>query len=404
MRNLKYSKIQITITILFLIGVPGTLFFRCSSETDEHRPNIILILADDLGFSDLCCYGGEIETPNLDYLARNGLRFSQFYNGARCCPTRASLLTGLYAHQTGIGHMTENLEFQAYTGELSNLTPTIAEVLKKSGYLTYMAGKWHVTQNTRLSDLEKNRPLNRGFDHFYGTLPGHGSFWDPAGLMEDEKFIEPEGDYDYTEAISDYACRYIREATRKGNPFFLYVAYTAPHYPLHARKEIIRKYEKTFKTGWDTIRKSRHERLIENGLIESKWKLSERDEMSNPWEEDTVKNWQAHRMAVFAAMVDHMDQGIGRIVNELKTSGTLNNSVIIFLSDNGGSAEGHLYNTIERLGNPWISSLIPDSTRDGKRVNPGDWPGEFLGGPDTYGSYGLKWANVSNSPFRLHKS
>lgn len=382
----------------------GVIILGCSSRTTKSRPNIILIVADDLGFSDLECYGGEIQTPNLNSLAKNGLRFTQFYNASRCCPSRASLLTGLYPHQAGIGHMTEDNGFPAYSGELNEKSPTIAEVLRKSGYLTYMAGKWHVTRNIQSDDPDKNRPLNRGFNHFYGTLPAHGSYWDPAGLMKENKFIEPEGDFYYTEIISEYACRFIKDAADKDSSFFLYVAFTAPHYPLHAREEVINKYKDFYADGWDEIRNKRYRKLIENGLIDSTWNLSERDEMSHPWERDTLKQWQESRMAVYAAVVDQMDQGIGRIIKALESSGMLENSVIMFLSDNGATAEGHLYNTIERLDIPWEDSLIPQKTRFGKDVKSGDWPGEPIGGPETFGGYDLKWANVSNTPFRLFKS
>lgn len=389
---------------VLVLGLSGILLQGCIPRTNDARSNIILIVADDLGYSEIGCYGGEIQTPNLDWLAGNGLRFTQFYNAARCCPTRASLLTGLYPHQAGIGHMTEDKGYPAYSGELSTGSKTIAEVLKESGYLTCMAGKWHVTQNTGPTDPDRNRPLDRGFDQFYGTLPGHGSYWDPAGLMKDNQFIEPEGDFYYTEAISDYACLFIKDAVKKNKPFFLYVAYTAPHYPLHAREEVIRKYKETYACGWDEVRDKRYRKLIDLGLIDPEWNLSHRDQMCYPWEQDTVKEWQANRMAVYAAMVDHMDQGIGRIIRELEAAGKLENSIILFLSDNGGSAEGHLYNTVERLGIPWKSSLIPESTKDGIKVKAGDWPGEPPGGPETYGSYGPGWANVSNTPFRLFKS
>lgn len=385
---------------------------KTADEDDYARPNIILIMADDLGYSDLRCFGGEIDTPNLDRLARQGLRFTQFYNATRSCPTRASLLTGLYPHQAGIGHMTEDRGFPSYSGELHASTPTIAEVLKEAGYLTMMTGKWHVTMNIWPEDPDENRPLNRGFDRYFGTLPGHGSFYDPVGLMKGNQFVEPEGDFYYTDAISEYSVKFIREAVEKDEPFFLYVAHLAPHYPLHAREEVIEKYLDTYAEGWDELRKTRYGRLIDKGLIEPSWKLSGRDSMSYsdggqmvyPWEQDTLKSWQAHRMAVFAAMVDHMDQGTGMIIDELEASGKLENTVIIFLSDNGASSEGHLYRTVERLGTPWKSRFHPDTTRDGRKVKPGVWPGVPLGGPETYGSYGANWANASNTPFRLHKS
>ena len=207
-----------------------------SPDSDNKRPNIVLILADDLGFSDLGCYGGEINTPNINKLAHDGVRFSHFYNAARCCPSRASILTGLYPHQAGIGHMVEDAGFDSYRGNLSRKSVTLAEVLKSAGYSTMMCGKWHVTNSTDGSD-KSSWPMQRGFEKFFGTLPGYGSFWDPYGLMRGNEFIKPGPDFFYTDAIAENAVNYINEAVREDKPFFLYAAFTAPHYPLHAREK-----------------------------------------------------------------------------------------------------------------------------------------------------------------------
>ena len=369
------------------------------------RPNIILILADDLGYSDLGCYGGEIHTPNLDRLAEGGLRFERFYNAGRCCPTRASLLTGLFPHQAGIGHMNYDAGEPGYRGDLNRDTATISEALKAGGYTTGMAGKWHVTPHTRPDSDRSNWPRQRGFDHFYGTLPGHGSLWNPAGLYLENEPIDASGDdYFYTDAIADHASGFIKKSAEGKAPFFLYVAFTAPHYPLHAREGTIAKYDGVYDAGWDTLREKRFARLKRLGLLPDHARLPPRDEGSIPWEDDPNQKWQAHRMQVFAAMVDEMDQAIGRILDTLKTTGTADNTVVVFLSDNGGSPEGHLNNTIERLEKPWKSAVIPKATPDGKPVTPGDIPGLKLGGAHTYGSYGLRWSSLSNTPFRRHKA
>ena len=368
------------------------------------KPNIVLIVADDLGYSDLGCYGGEIQTPNIDRLAKEGLRFSQFYNGTRCCPSRASLLTGLYAHQAGVGHMTSDRGRPGYRGNLSQNSVTIAEALKSGGYKTMMAGKWHLTSHWKDNSNKDSWPCQRGFDGFYGTLPGHGSLWDPAGLVEQNEFVRAEGDYYYTEAISEKCSQWIKRSAGTDEPFFMYVAYTAPHYPLHARQEYIDKYKDTFKVGWDRLRKRRYEKLLAMGLIDKSCELSPRDEQCPPWEDEEYQDWQAHRMAVYAAMVEQMDVGVGVIVDTLRRTGQLDNTLLMFVSDNGASPEGHLNNTVERLEVPWSSSLIPQKTRDGREVVAGDWPNQLIGDDTTYGSYGVKWANVSNAPFRNHKS
>jgi arylsulfatase A-like enzyme len=379
---------------------PGSV--HDDGETDKNRPNIVLIVADDLGFSDLGSYGGEIDTPNIDSLAREGVRFTQFYNGARCVPTRASLLTGRYAHEVGLGHMTYDAGEPGYRGTLSRHAPTLAEALKQFDYQTFMVGKWHLAANTNDPSDAGDWPHQRGFDAFFGTLPGHGSYYSPAGLMRDSDFIRPGDDFFYTDAISNAAVDYIGKASRNQEPFFLYVAYTAPHYPLHARPETIQKYADTYSQGWDKLRQKRHARVQELGLTTSD--LPPRDEASIPWDQETNKQWQAHRMQVYAAMVDEMDQGVGRILDTIRDAGNEGNTLVIFLSDNGASAEGHLNNTIERNGTPWVSRVIPENAPDGEPVTPGDIPGLELGPPTTYGSYGLRWASVSNTPFRRHKS
>jgi len=396
---IQYRLQTIVAFVLMLLGLSA-----CHTAKETKKPNIVIFMADDLGYSDLACYGGELNTPHIDQLANEGLRFSQFYNGARCCPSRASLLTGQYSHVAGIGHMTEDRGKEAYQGRLSHNVLTIAEVLKLNGYQTMMTGKWHVTDNIDRKGDISNWPMQRGFDKFYGTLPGYGSFWDPAGLYNGNEPIKATGDYFYTDAMTDTTISYIQKAINKDEPFFMYVAYAAPHYPLHAREKYIANNKGKFDAGWDVLRAERLERLQEQGLINQDVTLAKRDEQSIPWEDEPYQSWQSHRMEVFGAMVEQMDAGIGRIMQTLKDIGADENTMVIFLSDNGGSAEGHLYNTIERWGKPWKSKLIPELAPNGEKMKAGDWPDEPLGGPTTFGSYGVKWANVSNAPFQRHKS
>ena len=382
----------------------------CGSKNSENRkpkearPNIMLVMLDDLGFSDIGCYGSEIPTPNIDRLAKNGLLYTQFRNAARCCPTRASLMTGLYPHQAGIGHMMNDLGNAGYRGDLSLNTVTIAEVLKMVGYKTYMAGKWHLTRFTDPNASNHNWPLQRGFDEFFGTLPGYGSQYNPAGLMENNDFLEPKKDFYYTDALTHKSITYLEEASKTKSPFFLYLSYTAPHYPLQAKEDFIANHRGRFSKGWDSLRIQRFNNLKDKGIIGLTTELSERDGMGIHWEEEPNKAWQKSRMEAYAGMIEHVDQGIGSILNVLEKNGQLDNTIIFFLSDNGGSAEGHLNNTVERWGTPWESSLIPERTTDGKRVIPGDIVGLELGTENTFGSYGPKWSNLSNTPFRMHKN
>jgi arylsulfatase len=365
-------------------------------------PNVLLILNDDMGYSDLGCYGGEVHTPNLDRLAAGGLRFTQFYNTARCCPSRASLLTGLHPHQADVGHMIGNDQLDGYLGDLSRNSATIAEVLKGAGYGTYMAGKWHVTGH--LDAPNASWPCQRGFDRYYGMLCGAGSYYAPRTLTRDNTPIEPpDGDFYLTDAISDEAVGQLKRhfADRPGEPFFQYVAYTAPHWPLHAREEDIAHYRGRYDCGWDALREQRLARMRELGLISEATALSPRDPTQPAWEDAPDKAWQARRMEVYAAQIHNMDAGIGRILAALEQAGQLDNTLVIFLADNGGCHEEIGGGWAERL--PHSLSARP-ATRDGRPVRFGNRPDIEPGPEDTYCSYGVPWANVSNTPFRKYKS
>jgi len=387
------------------------------------RPNIIVILSDDMGFSDIGCYGGEIRTPALDSLAAGGLRFTQFYNTARCCPTRASLLTGLYPHQAGIGHMMDDRGLPGYTGNLNASSRTIAELLQPVGYRSYAVGKWHVTRHTEADGPKHNWPLQRGFAGFYGTIHGAGSFYDPSSLVRDNQMISPYADaayqpqtYYYTDAITDHAVGFVRQHTQKHaqQPFFLYVAYTAAHWPMHALPEDIDRYRGRYDQGYQPVRESRFRRAAELGLIDPAQAMAPG---FGDWNTMPNRAWESACMEVYAAMVDRMDQGIGRLMHELQQTGQAEQTLVFYLQDNGGCAE-----TVGRTGNrqhpdiprptrPTLPVMKPEEfaaggstpaqTRDGFPVRMGK---KVMPGPaDTYVAYGRAWATVSNTPFREYK-
>jgi len=346
------------------------LFLNCASAADPARPNIVLIMADDMGYSDIGCYGSEIATPNLDKLAAGGLRFTQFYNTGRCCPTRAALLTGLYSHQAGVGHMVEDHGFPAYQGYLNDRCATIAEDLRAGGYTTLMVGKWHV------GEKRPHWPVDRGFDHYYGLVNGGSNYFriDPERtLAQDDKKIQAEGENFYlTNAFTDHALEFMEAQRGKPKPFFLYVAFTSPHWPLHALPEDIARYRGKYSAGWEALRESRYKKMIELGIIDKSWPLSPRD---RSWEDAKNKDEWDLRMAVYAAQIDRMDQNIGRLMAKLKEMNIDDNTLVLFLSDNGGCAED---------------------------INRGK-PGAEIGTADSFTSYKQPWANASNTPFRMFK-
>ncbi|MFW6308610.1 MAG: arylsulfatase [bacterium] len=351
----------------------------------DKRPNIVLIMVDDMGYSDLGCFGAEkIKTPHIDQLAEKGLKFTQMYNAARCCPTRASLLTGLYPHQAGVGDMVGDLGIgPEYQGYLRDDCVTIAEVLKEAGYTTLMSGKWHVGEE------KPHWPTDRGFDRYFGLISGAANYFDitktkaegvTRQMAEDgESWEPPEEGFYMTEAITEKAVDFLDSQAQKEEPFFLYVPYTAPHWPLHALPEDIEKYRGEFSQGWDELRNKRYQNLIEAGIIKDKWQQAPRDEKVDPWEDVDNKEEMAQKMAVYAAQMDRMDQGVGKILAHLEKMGQRDNTIVVFLSDNGGCHEGGPYG-FDRRGN----GLPP-------------------GGEDSYMSYGRSWANLSNTPFRLFK-
>ncbi len=342
----------------------------------EKRPNIVVMMADDMGYSDIAPYGGEIATPNLDRLAKGGIRFTQFYNCARCCPTRASLLTGLYNHQAGVGDMVNPKGTPTYQGFLNENCVTIAEALRPAGYRPLMSGKWHVGED------RPHWPTDRGFEHYFGLISGASNYWklgEGRQMAIDDQPYKPEpGKFYMTDAIADNAIRMIGDAAGKPEPYFLYVAFTSPHWPLHAWPADIAKYRGKYKKGWDKLRQERHARQKKMGIVDPKWPLSPRDPDVPAWDSLSAAQQDDFdlRMSVYAAQVDRMDQNIGRILAKVKEMGNQSNTLLLFLSDNGGCHEEGIRG--EQKGVP---------------------PGPI----ESFTSYGRPWANASNTPFRMFK-
>jgi arylsulfatase A-like enzyme len=336
-----------------------------------NKPNIIMILVDDMGFSDIGCYGGEVRTPVLDRLAGGGMRFTDFYCTPRCCPTRASLLTGLTPHKAGVGWMSFDWRrcdptADGYTGTLNRNCITIAEALKPTGYRTYLSGKWHVTSQL---DDKNTWPTARGFDRSFSMISGATSYFEPEHLTLDDKFYRAPNEIYLTDLIGRYSARFIDEHHRGhgDEPFFMYVPYTAPHFPLEAPDDVAAKYLETYSRGWDRLRQERYLRMIEMGIIRPEWKLPPRPDTVPAWDtlSEKEKKRQSKNMALYAAMIEIMDKNIGVLVESLERNGALDNTLIMFMSDNGACAEGPVM------------------------------------GSDSH--YGECWAHLSNTPFRLYK-
>ena len=340
---------------IVILQMMSTSAFAADSKP---RPNIVLIMADDLGFADLGCYGSEIETPNLDGLANGGLRFSQFYNTAKCHSSRVSLLTGLYCDQAG--------------GASLKRGATIAEVMSTAGYSTSMVGKWHLMK----------QPTDFGFERYWGHLSGATNFFtgDDTFRLNGEPWAVPKTlngrPFYTTHAITDFALQFLDQATQRDRPFLLYTAFNAPHYPLHAPQKDVEKYDGRYDGGWDALRKSRHKKQIASGLLPGKWTLSPRPDHIPAWNSlsKEERQWEADRMEVFAAMVDVLDHNVGRLVEHLKKKGVYEKTLILFCSDNGA---------------------CPFERTRGKELEPWD--------PESYWTYDASWAHAGNTPFRLYK-
>jgi arylsulfatase len=359
------------------------------------RPNIVVVLADDLGWSDLGCYGGEIPTSNIDKLAVGGLRFRQFYNNAVCGPSRASLLTGLHCQRIGHNgtHWNQATDFTKCV--------SVGDVLQTAGYHTLLVGKWQ----------ERDLPARRGFDRFFGPMcQGKISYFNEVQqnqfYLDEQRWKFPAEGFSMTDAFTDHAVRFVEEATAKGDarkPFFLYLAYIAPHWPLHAREpEIAPHRERYRRLGWDQCREQRFQRQRDMGLVPKEWSLSRRPEVVHDWKADKHQDWQAERMAVYAAQVTSIDQGVGRVLDAVRKAGVADNTLVLFLSDNGAAPDGDVNPTKSGFG------FGPDKKNDAWRldgipIRPGSGPDNLPGPADTFAAYGLAWANVSNTPLRSSK-
>jgi arylsulfatase len=358
-----------------------------AASSSAPRPNIVVILADDLGFSDVSCYGSETQTPHIDSLAARGVRFRQFYNNGRCCPSRASLLTGLYPHQVGVGAMIDGYAKwirdaaarPSYDDHLSADAPTIAELLHSAGYRTLMCGKWH------LGDRPAEWPVRRGFDRSFALIPGAMNYWGGESdgprapmALDDQRYTPPHDGFFATDAFTDRAIEFLAEARGHDKPFLLYLAYNAPHWPLHAPPEDIAKQHGKYDASWQKIRAGRFKRMVDLGVIDDSLTMASMDRGNvRPWERLGTKKrteW-SRRMEIFAAQVTRMDANIGRVLAELDRLGVADNTLILLLSDNGGA---------------------PEDPHRGR-------PGAELGSRDSFWGYARPWATVSCTPWRGHK-
>lgn len=369
-----------------LLAEPGL-----KSRLAPRRPNVLVLVADDLGFADLGCYGSEIPTPHLGRLAANGVRFAQAYSFGRCCPSRAALLTGQSPHRSGLGFMVTHEDPPranpaGYRGHLAPEVPVVAEILRDAGYRTGLSGKWHVGEH------RPHWPCDRGFMASWGLIGGACSYFDPSGnraqsrprvVFRDDR-AEPVvagPDYYFTDEIANHAIAGIRAAAGDERPFFHYVGFTAPHWPLHARGRDIAPHREVYRSGWDVLRTRRHRRQIELGLVAPETRLAPRDPRVPAWTDLPEREEMAHKMAVYAAQVQALDNQVGRILAALTSTGQLERTLILFVSDNGGD--------------PSLPPVVDPSYH---RYDPAT-----LGGPSSYTGYGPGWGQVSNTPFRRYK-
>lgn len=399
------SRLRVVCLVVVMVAGLGGV----ATAAEAERPNVVVIMLDDLGFGDLGCYGGEIRTPNTDALAAGGWRFRRFYNASRCCPTRASLLTGMYPHQVGLARNGQDLSRDAATA---------AELLRAGGYQTAMVGKWHLSETTPIDGKGNGAehlawlnhqadygrpfakletyPINRGFDRHYGTIWGVVDYFDPFSLVDGmEPVREVPDDFYYTDAITAKSVEWVRAMSGGEKPFFLYVAECAPHWPLHARPEDIETYRDTYRDGWHALRESRYKRQVDMKLIDpATHPLPSLMGRGPDWEAlgDEGRTYQSALMSVHAAMVDRVDQGVGEIVQALKDAGEYENTAIFVLADNGASPERYLDPGFDRAS----------ETREGKPIQ---YTGRFTPGPETtWGYIGAYWANALNTPYRYWKA
>lgn len=387
MRNMK-SVLAVMLVLLMSVLIYG--------QNTKQKPNFVVIMADDLGYSDIGSFGSEIQTPNLDFLANGGIKLTQFYNCSRCCPTRASLLTGHYPHNAGVGSMNSDLGSPEYQGYLNKSSVTIAEGLKSQGYFTMLSGKWHV------GNQEDQWPLARGYDRFFGLIGGTSNYFypHPHKLSANDFFVlndkklenytteeKPEGYY-LTNEFGDYALKFLDEAKSRKKPFYLHLTFNTPHFPIQALPEDIEKYRGKYLKGWDVLRSERYKRLVDMGIVNPKWPLSPRDTLIPAWNQMRASEKEAWdlKMAVYAAMIDRLDQNVGRVMAKLKEMGVEKNTLVMFFSDNGASHE-YAY-PMRPQADVGITKRVKSLKADH---------------PESYASYEYNWANLSNTPFRSFK-
>jgi len=385
----KVKSVGWTQILLFILSVLSALNAPASvlAAESSKAPNVVLIMADDLGWSDIGCYGGEMETPHIDSLARQGLRFTQFYNNSICGPTRASLLTGLYCQQ--VGHQGD----QWNQPKNFNKCVTLGEMFQQAGYRTMMVGKWQ----------GRDSAIDRGFHRFYGPMCQakisyyHEVQGNPYYL--DRQRQKLPADFYMTDAFNQHALQFLKESAGGEEPFFLYVAHIAPHWPLHAKESDVARFRERYRnTGWDSVRESRLKRQQEAGLIPASWKMGPRPRGVRDWKSDAQKDWQAERMAVYAAQVAAIDEGVGQLLQALKESGQEENTIVMFLSDNGAAPDGGTRPSTSGFG--FNAGTNQSWRKDGGAVRGGSGPDHLPGPPDTFAGYGIAWANASNTPLR----
>lgn len=360
------------------------------------RPNVIIIVADDLGFSDIAPYGGEIDTPALQRLSDRGVRMSSFYVTPRCSPSRASLLTGKHPHSVGIGVLTTDNRPNGYAGSLRTEVPTLAERLKERGYATGIFGKWHLASEVHIPS--ETWPTRRGFDEFRGILQGASSFYAPPMIEGETRLSADElgDDFFFTDDVTGSGVDFIQRHSSEEAPYFLLLTYTAPHWPLHAAEPDIAKYRERFAAGWNAVREQRLRRLQETGIVPTVDHLPPTPALPE-WDDEKAA-WEIERMAVYAAQVESLDRGIGRVMEAVKASGEEEDTLVLFFSDNGGCSE-----ELPPGVNFFAEAVAPRTTRSGAPVRFGNDSDVMPGGEDTYQSYGEQWATVSNTPFRMWK-
>ena len=396
---------------LFIAMVATAAVSTSAIAQPAAKPNVLVIVADDLGYSDVGCFGGDIKTPNLDALAEDGVRLTGIYNEARCCPSRASILTGLYAHQAGMGGMSEATPRPGYLGHIRATAPTIAEALKPAGYRTAAFGKWHLANTLQrpnhLKDLNRQTfpdvfcpieqyPTRRGFDVYWGALWGLVDYYNPFSLVDGETPVKDlPADFYMTDATNAHAADYIKANAKSDKPFFMYLANNAPHWPLHARPEDIAKYKDQYNDGYDAVRHARYDRMVQMGLIEPK--VTALAPTTGDWDKFTPeeKKFHAALYQTHAAMVDRLDQGLGRVFQAIKDAGEWDNTLIFFFSDNGASPEEPYGPGFDR----------PSVARDGKPIrHKYDDLNVLAGDEHTFYYIGRDWANVANTPYRKAKA